>query len=103
MARTVETIAANFVFLIVFIWKSIEISLCRHCLMECRIKYCHHRYIWHDFLTCIDTDEICRIVQWCQIIALRNRLDYFIVDDNGSRKFLATMHDTVSNRIDLIQ
>ena len=65
-----EAISSYFVLFIVFVWKTIKECFLWHCLMECCIKYTYHRYVWHQFFTCIDTDQVCRVVKWCKVIAL---------------------------------
>ena len=72
VAGSVEAVTSYSVLFIIFIWKSIQICFLRHGLMECCIKYAYHRYVRHQFLTCIDTDQVCRIVKRRQIVALLN-------------------------------
>ena len=43
----VETILPYCILLIEFGRDRITICLCRHCLMECCIKYCNHWSVWH--------------------------------------------------------
>ncbi len=65
----VETVSSHFVFLIILIWNSIEISLLRHGLMECGVEHGYHWSIWHQLLAGAYADEVCRIVKRRQIIA----------------------------------
>ena len=103
VACTVETVSSYFVVFIVFQWQTIQICFCRHGLMESGIKYCYLRYTWHQFAAYTDTDQVCRVVQRCQIVALFYGLDYFVCDNYGRRKFFSAVYDTVSDCIYFFQ
>ena len=51
----------------------------------------------------IDTDQVCRIVERCQIIALLDRPQHFVIDDYRRGKLLSAMYHTVANCIDLVE
>ena len=103
MAGSVETISSYFVLFIIFIWKTIHISLFGHGLMECSIKNSYHRSARHQSLTCIVTNQVCRIVQRCKIITFLNRSNYFFIDHCRRGKFFTTMYHTMSNSTDFLK
>ena len=103
VACSVEAVASYFVFVIVCIGKTVHICLLRHGLMECCIKYAHHRGAWHQLLTCVDSDQVCRVVQRRKVVALFHCFFHFLCNHCGGRKFFSAMYDTVSHRSDLIQ
>ena len=71
------------------------ISLLRHGLMESGIKYSYHRYAWHQFLAGTDTDQVCRVVKRCQIVALFDRLSWTSsLMMRGGSEFLSAVYDT---------
>ena len=71
--------------------------------MESSIKNRYHRYIRHNFLAGIDTDQVCRIVKRCQIITILNGFHDLCIDHYTACKLLTAMYDTVSDCIDLCQ
>ena len=77
---SVETISSYFVFLVVFDRKSVQICFCRHCLMESCIKYANLRYAWHKLGADTDTDQVCRVVKWCKVVALFYCCDHLVCD-----------------------
>ena len=56
VACSVETVTSYLVFLIIFIWQTIKISLLWHGLMESGIKHTYHWYTRHKFLTYTNTN-----------------------------------------------
>ncbi len=103
VACTMKTVAADLVLLIILIGKSIQIRLLRHGLMKRRVEHCHHRHIRHDLLAGIDADQICRIVERRQIVALLDGFQHLVIDDYGRCKLLAAVHHAVSDRVDLVK
>ena len=71
--------------------------------MESSIKYTYLRNSRHKLCTYADTDQVCRIVKRCQIIALLNSCDHFICDDCRGSKFLTAMDNTMSDSTNLFQ
>ena len=67
--------------------------------MESGIKYSYHRYARHQLFTCIDTDQVCRVVQRCKVVTLCNCFQNLVCDHNGRSKFLAAVYDTVTDCI----
>ena len=98
-----ETISSYFVVLVIFDRKTIEICFCRHCLMESCIEYCYLRYTRHKLGAYTDTDQVCRVMKWCKVIAFFYCCDYFICDHYRFGKFLTTMYNTMSNSIYFFQ
>ena len=100
---SVETVSSYFIFLVEVKRKSVEISLSRHCLMESGIKYCYLWYTWHKVCTYADTDQVCRVVKRCKIVALFYGFDHLICDHCGGSEFLTAVYDTVSDRVNFFQ
>ena len=103
MACTVESVTAHLVLLIILVWKPVQISLLGHCLVKCRVKYCHHRHIRHNFPARVDSDKVCRIVERRKVVTRLDCLQHFVIDDNGAGEFLAAVHNAVPDCIDFIQ
>gem|GEM_PF-6105331 len=103
MRCAMEPIFANAVLLIVFIRNRIHIGFCRHGLEEGGIEHSHLRSIRHELLACSDASDRCFVVErseLCQLFDLRYDL---IVDEGGAIEVFATMHDTVTDRTDLVK
>ena len=97
-----EAVSSDFIFFVVFIRQGIHICSFRHCLMECRIKYCYLRYAGHDFLACMDTDKVCRVMQGCKLAAFFDRFDNFWCDYYRVCEVFAAVYNTMANRIDFL-
>ena len=64
VGSTVEAVTADVVLLGDLIRKSICVSLRRHCLMESCVEDCNLGCACRkNVLACLDTDEVCRIVE----------------------------------------
>ena len=100
---SVETVSSYFIFLVEVKRKSVEICFSRHCLMESGIKYAYLRYAWHKLCTYTDTNEVSRVVERCKVIALFYCFDHLVCDHCGRSKFLASVYDTMSDRINLFK
>ena len=74
VACSVETVSSDLVFLIILMRQTVKICLLRHCLMKSGIEYANHRHVRHQFLAGIDTDQVCRVVKRCKIVALFDSL-----------------------------
>ena len=98
-----KSISSHLIFLIILIWKSIQIRFSRHCLMEGRIKYSNHWNIRHQFLTCTDSDQISWIMKRCELIALLNLCKHLLIQYYRLCKLLASMYHTMSYRIDFAE
>ena len=101
MGCSVEAVSSYFVLLIVLVRKTVKISLLRHCLMESGIEYSYHRYVRHKLLASADTDQVCRVVKRCKIVALFDCLHSLICDHCGRSKLLTAVYDTVTNSANL--
>ena len=101
MAGSMEAVAADLIFLIVFIRKAVQIGLFRHGLMERRIEHHRHGHAGHDLLTGTDADQVGRIMQRRQIAAGFDSLDHLFVHQNGAGEILSSVYHTVSHRVDL--
>lgn len=96
VACTMEAISSYFVFFVIFIRKSVQISFFRHCLMESGIKYTYHRYARHQFFTCVNADQVGRIVQRRKLVAFFYCFQHLICNDSGRSEFFSAMYDSVS-------
>ena len=101
MAGSMEAVAADLVFLIVFIGKAVQIGLFRHGLMERRIEHHRHGHAGHDRLAGADADQVGRIVQRRKVAAGLDPLNHLFVHQDGAGEALSAVHHTVSHRVDL--
>ena len=82
VACSVESITTDTILFIILVWNCIQICLSWHALSKCSIKYCYLRYAWHSCLTCLNTNQVCRIVQRSEIKALSDySLNILIYND----------------------
>ena len=100
---SVKTVSSHFVFLIIFIRKSVQISFLRHGLMESSIKYGNHGSFRHQFLAGTDSDQVSRIVQRRQIVAFFDCRHHFVIDHNRGSKFFSAVYHAMSYCIHFIQ
>ena len=98
-----EAVFTNFVFFIVFIRNCIHICFFRHGLMESSIKYSYVWFARHQFHTCTDPHQVCRVVQRSKVAAFFDYTEYFVIDDAGIGDFCAAVEYTVSDCFYFIQ
>ncbi len=103
VARAVKTVATDLVLLIVLIRKPVQIRLLGHGLVKSGVKHCHHRHVRHDLPARVDADQVRRIVERCEVIALLDGFQHRVVDDYGGGKLLPAMHDAVADCTDLAE
>ena len=102
MGCTVEAISSYFIFFIVFVRQSVHISSFGHCLMESCIEYCYLRYAGHNFFASMDTDQVCGVVQRCQIAAFFDCFDNFGCNDYGVCEIFTAVYYTMANCVDFL-
>ncbi len=83
VAGSVKTIAADAVFLIIFIGNGIEIRLFRHCHTKSSIPYGHVRRSRHCFFAGLDSHQVGRIVKRSQIKAFPDDTFYILIYYDG--------------------
>ena len=101
VGSAVETVAANHVFGVCLIGKTVDESFLGHCLMERSVENADHWSVGHDCLACADAHEICRVVQGCKIVKALDGFKNFIGEQNGFGKFFAAVNNAVTYCIDL--
>ena len=84
VARSVEAVAADTVFLVIFVRKRIHIRIVGHRLMEPGIKNSNLRNIAHDLLAGVDSGEVVGVMQRSELAAFLNRADNVFIYDNGA-------------------
>ena len=62
VAGSVESVSSYFIFLIIFIWKSVQECLSWHCLMERRVEHSYLRQSRHEFRNSIDAFQVGGVV-----------------------------------------
>ena len=103
MRCSVEAITTHTILFIQFVRDSIHVSIIRHSLMESRIEYTYLRNIRKNSRNCIHTFQVSRIVKRSQIIASCKSLQHFFVQQYRFAETFASVHHTVTYRINLIQ
>ena len=96
-----KTIAADFIFFIKPVGKSVKKSLRLHRLIKRRIKNAYHQRVRHQRLAGVYTHQICRVVQRSQVIALGHGLNNLIRNHHRACKFLSAVNQTVTDYINL--
>ena len=76
----VEAVAANRIFLVQLVRKSIHVCVVRHRLVERRIEHGYLRYTRQNLLDRINTLQVSRVMQRSQFYALDDHLLYFLSD-----------------------
>ena len=102
MRCTVEAVTTDAVLLIVLGRDCVVVRLLRKGHTEGSIKY---SYVWlarNDLLACLDTHEVCRVVQRAEIEAGTDNVLHVLVYDAGLCDVWTSMEYTVSDGTDLI-
>ena len=103
VGSSVETITAYCILFIQFIRNSIHICIVRHSLMERCIKYTYLRNIRKNSGNSIHTFQVGRIVKRSQVIASGKSFQYFFVQQYRLTETFASVHHTMTYRIDFFQ
>ena len=75
-----EAIAANLILLIILLRDTVHICLRLHSHTESGIEGSAVRLTWHFCLTCLDTDDICRVVKRCKVSTSYKSILYLLGD-----------------------
>ena len=102
MARAVEAVTADMIFLIEFVRKAVHEGFRRHGLMEGRIEDADLRYAGHNSLAGIDADDVRRIVKRSHGRAFFQGFHDFVRNERRSSEFFTAMDDAVADSIDRI-
>ena len=105
VAGSVEAVTTDAVLFIVLIWNCIQICLSWHALSKCGIEYCYLRYARHSGLTCLNTDQVCRIVQRSEVEALSDDSLNILIYNDRIAVYLSSVQNTMSycgNLLDII-
>ena len=98
-----ETIAAHTVLLVQLVGNGIHISLGRHGLVEGGVEHADLGQTRYQLLHSVDTLQVGRVVQWSQVRALLEGLQYLVGEYYRLVELLAAMHHTVSYGINLVK
>ena len=97
-----EAVTTDAVLLIVLGRDCVVVRLLRKRHTEGSIEYRYVGLTRNDLLTCLDTHEVCRVVQRAEIEAGTNDVLYSLIDDAGLCDLGAGMKYTMADRTDLI-
>ena len=103
MARPVETVTANRIFLIQLVGYGVHIRIIRHRLMESRIEHTHLRYARQRLLNRIYTLQVRRVMQRCQIRTLDHHCLHLVRYQYRRSKLLAAVNHAVTHCVNLLQ
>ena len=103
MARAVETVAADSVFLVELIRKRVHVCVIRHRLVEGGVENSHLRHTRQDLLYRVNTLQVGGVVQRSQVDTLDDLFLYFRSDQHRLVEFLAAMHYAVTYGVDFFQ
>src|SRR3712207_9551219 len=101
MACSVETIAANMVFLVELVRNGVEISVSRHGRMEGIVEHSHLRNVGHKGVYGPDTTQVARVMH----VGMVDRALYALLNlgcyDTTFLKEIVSLHDTLSHVFNL--
>ena len=103
MARAVETVTANRIFLVQLVRKGVHISVVRHRLMESRVEDSHLRNARKDFLDGVNTLQVSGVVKRSKVDALDDLCFYLRRNQNRLVEFLASVDYTVTDCVNLFE
>ena len=69
VAGAVETIAADAILLIQFVWYGIHVSVVGHGLVEGGVEHAHLRQTGHQLANGLDSLEVRWVVEWSEVAA----------------------------------
>ena len=97
-----ETVTADSVLLVPLVGERIDVRLFRHGLMKGGIEDGDVGDIRENRLRCLDPGDVGGIVERRQVRDLLDSLQHALVDPHGAGEFLATVHDPVADRGNLV-
>ena len=100
---SVETITAHTILLVQFVRDSIQICMLRHSLVECSIEYTDLRNIRQNSCNGVNSFQVSRIVERCQIIAGSKSLKHFLSQQYWFTEAFTSVHHTMTYGIDFFE
>ena len=99
----VEAVAAHLILGVPTVRNGIDECLGGHGLMESGVENSDHGLAGHNVLACLDTNQVCRVVQRSQGDALLDALHNLTVDDDRVGKLLTAVNHAVTHCVDLVR
>ena len=103
MAGSVRAVAAYAVFLIVLVREGVHIGVRFHRLVERGIESDDLGHLGKDFLYGVDTEEMCWVMERCELAAYLYLLDDILVHDCAPGEEIRTLDDAVANGLDVVE
>ena len=103
MACSVEAVATDTVLVVIFVWKSIHIGVCWHCLVEGRIKHTDLRNRRKHCTYRSDTEDVCWIMERCEHRAFLKLRDNLVRNQLAAHEILRSMNDTMTYSLDVLK
>ena len=101
MRSSVEAITADGIFLIHLIRQRILERFLFHAHAPCGIKHRHLRRVGHCLAACVDSHQVCRIMQWSERDDFLDCGDTFIRNKRGRCEIRTAVQDAVTDRGDI--
>ena len=103
MAGSMGAVAANMIFLIIFVRQAIHVGIRRHGLMEGGVESNDLRHSWKHFLAGLNAKQVSRIMQWSEIAAIFNLLHHVVIHDGAAAEEVCPLHYPVAYGINVIK
>ena len=100
---SMESVTAHSILLIEFIRSGIHIGIVRHGLMESGVEHSDLWYFWQECLDSVDTLDVGRVVERCEVVALGKILHHLIGDEYRLAETLTSVHHSVTDSIELVE
>ena len=98
MAGAVEAVAADAVFFVIFIRKSIHIRFLGNGLVESGVEYSNLRNAFHNLFADLNAHKVCRVVERAERNALPDSVLDLFINKNAAAELFAAVEDSVANR-----
>ena len=98
-----ETITAYVILLVQLVRNCIEVSIVRHCAVECVVEYANLRSARHQRVNGTDTLQVTCVVNRSEVAKFLDTILYALVNYNALLELVTTLYDTVSYSVDFLQ
>ena len=103
VTRAVGAVAADAVIIVVAPRQWVHVGLRRHGGVEGSVEHGHLGHLGHQLAHHVDTGVGRRVVQRCQLLALRQVLARRVVNEGRLGEIFAAGHDAIAHAVDLAQ
>lgn len=103
VAGSVEAVATYVILLVQLIRNGVEVSVVWHCAVEGVVEDADLRHVGHELVHGTQTLEVTCVVNGSEVAEALDAVLYRLVHDDALLEEVATLHDTVSHSVDLVE